>query len=134
MLAPAVRAVTRSAPTGGMLVVLSDLWVVDDLYAALGLAPAPRWQVLVLHVLSRAELSPALEGSIRLVDAESGDAITMVADADLMDQYRLALNAHLERLRTAVARRGASYALVPADWPLERAVIPYLQRRMVLGS
>jgi hypothetical protein len=29
--------------------------------------------------------------------------------------------------------RGATYAMLPADWPMEQAVLPFLQRRGVLA-
>ncbi len=133
-LGPEVLRVVRGSPVGGLLVLVSDLWVVDDLEAALSRAPPPRWEVLVLQLLGRDELAPTLEGALELVDSETGDVLTLVVDEDVRAAYRVALNARLERMRRIVARHGASYALLPADWSLERAVIPFLQRRMVVNS
>jgi len=130
---PALRDTARQASLGGLAVVISDLWVADDLDAALAQAPAPRWETLVLHVLDRSELSPSIEGPVQLVDAESGADIVLVVDDAVRAEYRAFLNARLERLRAIAGARGATYALVPADWPLEQAVIPYLQRRGVVG-
>lgn len=132
-LAPAVRRATRHGGAGGLVVVISDLWLADDLETALAAAPPPRWDVLVLHVLDRAEISPGIDGPVELVDAESGARLVVTVDDALRAAYRAALNARLEQVRAAAGRHGAAYALVPADWPLERAVIPYLQRRSILA-
>lgn len=132
-LAPAMRAATRIGGSGGLVVVVSDLWLVDDLDVALALAPPPRWEVLVLQILDRAEISPGLSGPVELVDAESGERRVLAVDDGVRTRYRAALNERLERLRRLAGSRGATYALIPADWPLERAVIPFLQRRAVLG-
>jgi len=132
-IAPAVRAAVRPSAIGGLVVVISDLWVVDDLDAALALAPPPRWDVLVLNVLDRSEISPVMDGAVELIDVESGADHRLLVDEPLRTAYRAALNARLERVRRLVTGRGATFALLPADWPLEQAVIPYLQRRAVLA-
>lgn len=133
-LTPALRAAVRGASQGGLVVVISDLWLVDDLDAALALARPPRWDALVLHVLDRAELNPDIDGPVELIDAESGADHRLRVDDALRAQYRAALNARLERLLRLAGGRGATYALLPSDWPLEQAVIPYLQRRAVLAG
>lgn len=133
-LEPLMAQVARRAGTGGLLVLISDLWLVDDLDAALARVPGPRWELLVLQLLGRSELDPQARGPVELVDAESGERRRLLLDDALRASYRAALGARLERLRRVVGGRGGSHALLPADWSLERAVIPYLQRRGVLGS
>ena len=113
---------------------MSDLWLTDDLDAALALIGAPRWDLLVLQVLARGELEPTLDGAVELVDAESDVRLPLVVDASLRADYRRALTARLERVRALTVGLGGQHALVPADWPLEQAVIPYLQRRSLLAS
>jgi uncharacterized protein (DUF58 family) len=131
-LMPVVRSVARAAPAGGLLVLISDLWVADDLDAALRLVPPPRWEVLVLQILGRRELDPDLAGAFELRDSESGATLTVMIDDGVRADYRRALGERLERLRGLAAARGATLAVLPADWPLEQAVVPYLQRRAVL--
>ncbi len=133
-LGHAVQEVTRNRAAGGLLVLVSDLWFADDLEEALGHAPSPRWEVLVLQVLAREELSPSVTGSLELLDAETGERLTIVVDDEVRSEYRYLLNSRLERVRRVTSRKGASYALIPGDWRLERAVIPYLQRLSVLTS
>ena len=132
-VAPSLARLVRMAPVGGRLVLVSDLWVADDLEMALAMVPPPRWEVLVLQVLGRGELEPELAGLVELVDSETGERTDLLVDENLRAAYRSALNARLERLRTLLGARGAEHALLPADWPLEQAVVPYLQRRSLIS-
>jgi len=131
-LAPATTAVARAAPAGGLAVVVSDLWLVDDLEDAFAALPAPRWDVVVLHVLARPEMEPELGGAVEIVDAEGAGAIELVVDQDVREAYRAGVRARVERVRRAAGRHGAAYAFLPSEWPLERAVLPFLRRRALL--
>jgi uncharacterized protein (DUF58 family) len=133
-LAPVVRRVARAAPVGGLAVLVSDLWLADDLEVALAGLPAPRWEVLVLQVLDRAELEPDVEGALELVDVESGLGVTLRVDEVVREAYRRQLCERVERTHRVAAARGAAYVLLPADWSLERAIVPALQRRAILVS
>lgn len=131
-LATAVRAVTGGV-AGGALLIVSDLWRVDDLDAALRLAPRARWDRTVLQLLAPAELHPTPLGAVALVDSETGDHWTVALDAAVCDAYVAALRARLDGLATHCAGAGAAWSLVPSDWPLERAVLPLLQQRGIIG-
>ena len=130
---PAIGRLDARSATGGLLVLISDLWLEDDLELALARVPPPRWEVLVLHVLGATEMEPRLDGRVTLRDRESGREVSVVVDEALRGRYRRSLHARMERIRALVAARGAVYALVPASWSLEQAVIPYLQRRALLA-
>lgn len=132
-LGPTVEGLVRAAPAGGLVVLLSDLWLADDLDAILRLTPPPRWEMLLLQVLDRVELDPPHTGALNLTDSETGAALALFVDEGVRVAYRRALNGRLEILRGLATARGADHAVIPADWSLEQAVLPYLQRRAVLG-
>jgi uncharacterized protein (DUF58 family) len=133
-LAQAVTRYARMHERGGLLVICSDMLAApaDDLAEALRAVPAPRWQVLVLHLLDQQEVQPNLQGPLELEDSENGERLELVLDAETVAAYRREVAAWQAQLATACARRGATYARVMTDWPLERIVIPYLQARRVL--
>ncbi len=118
--------------SGGLAVVISDLWTVGDVERVLRLAQPPRWQVLLLHLLHPHELEPALRGEVELEDSEQGDYITLNADAATLGRYHERLNQWCGAIDRACQRRGASYARISTDMPVERAVIPFLRQRQVL--
>jgi uncharacterized protein (DUF58 family) len=129
----------RRHPRGGLMIIISDLldtagspdrlgeW--RSLTEALRFFPAPRWQVMVLHFLTQQEVDPVFEGDYDLLDAETGQSLPFHLDNTTLAQYRLRVKAWSSQVQTAAARRGAVYARVLAEWPLEKAVIPYLRQR-----
>jgi len=118
--------------TGGMLVLVSDLWAVNDIEHILRQVQPPRWQVLLLHILHRDEIQPPLSGEIELEDSELGETLPLTADANTIERYRQRLEQWCQALETACHRRGASYSRLITDMPLERGVIPFLRERQVL--
>jgi uncharacterized protein (DUF58 family) len=131
-IGPVLQTYTRPR-AGGVLVLISDLWAVGDIEHVLRMVQPPRWQLVVLHLLHREELQPPLTGEIELEDSEDGDRLSISADAATLDRYHARLSQWCGALETACLRRGASYARISTDMPLERAVIPYLRTRQVLG-
>lgn len=127
-LSPAVRAAVSDA-SGGALIVISDLWRADDLDRALTFAPRARWDRSLLQVLDPSEIRPSADGPVALVDSETGERLALQIDDALRDAYVAALRTRLDRLAARCAAAGAGWALLSADWPLERAVLPYLQLR-----
>jgi uncharacterized protein (DUF58 family) len=116
----------------GVVVLISDLLdpsadrVIRDL-AATGS------DLIVLHVLSPDELDPAIEGDLRLVDAETGDGIDVTVDLATVDAYKARLAAWKDGLADLCAKRRVSYVDLPTDVPLADLVFAELRRRRVLG-
>jgi uncharacterized protein (DUF58 family) len=116
----------------GVIVLISDLLdaaadrVIRDL-AATGS------DLIVLHVLSPAELDPDIEGDLRLVDVETGDGIDVTVDLATVDAYKARLAAWKDELGALCARRRASYVDLSSDVQLTELVFAELRRRRVLG-
>jgi uncharacterized protein (DUF58 family) len=120
--------------TGGLLIVLSDLYAAGDLDQLLRSIGRPRWQVLLLHILHPHEIDPPLRGELELEDSESDDHLPLHIDTATIDRYRQRLNQWCGAIETACGRRGASYARLTTDMPIERAVIPFLRERQLLNG
>ncbi len=131
-IGPALDLVRREEGRGGLLVVISDLWLEDDLDASIASLSAPRWETHIVQILATEELEPTLTGRIALVDIESGESLEIVIDEAALTAYTSNLRQRLDHVSAACALRGASHALVGADWPLERVVMPLLRRRALL--
>ena len=138
-LVKSMAGYARSHAQGGFLIIISDLldtavpagtngeW--EELAEGLRYFPAPRWQVLVLHLLSEEELHPTLEGDFDLQDLETGQSLPFHLEESVLAQYRLRVRRWCGELQSACARRAATYARITAEWPFEQAVIPYLRQR-----
>jgi uncharacterized protein (DUF58 family) len=116
----------------GVVVLLSDLLdpaadrVIRDL-AATGS------ELVILHVLSPDEIDPALEGDLRLIDAETGEAVDVTADLGTLDAYRTRLAAWKAGLAELAAKRRASYVDLSSDMNLADLMFAELRRRRVIG-
>lgn len=133
-LAESVRRHARQHRRGGYAILISDLADVEDLEAALAPLRPPTWQVLVLHLLHPAELDPTLRGEIELHDAETGQRVNYDLTPEALDRYRAHAAEWCAAVQRACAALGAGYARVLADWPIERAVLPYLRQRRVVDQ
>ncbi|MGH2522453.1 MAG: DUF58 domain-containing protein, partial [Anaerolineales bacterium] len=131
-LASAIRRVGARQSRGGLAVLISDLLGVSGLEEVLDHFPLPKWQVLVLHLLHPAEINPMVRGEIELEDVETGARANYDLTPAVLDQYSAHVQTWCESIERACAEASAAYARVLADWPIEQAVLPYLQRRQVV--
>jgi uncharacterized protein (DUF58 family) len=123
----------RRYQQGGLLVLCSDLLAAEGLAEGLQLLTPPRWQVLVAHLLDPRELRPDLHGPLELEDSESGQRLQLTLDTETLAAYRRNLTRWQEQIAATCARRGATYAQILTNWPLERKVVPYLRARRLLS-
>ena len=128
----------RRHPHGGLLILISDLldtaatdttqeW--EELAEGLSYFPAPRWQVLVLHLLSEQEYQPTFDGDYDFRDMETGESLPFHLNQTTLTQYRLRVKTWCTQLQSACAKRAATYARILAESPLEQSIIPYLRQR-----
>ena len=121
-LAQAVDAVIRRSARPGLLVVLSDFLDGGAVLSSLGRARAAGHDVALVHVVAPEEESPALEGDLALVDAETGDEIDFTADAAALDAYVRRYLGLCEELAAHAKKHGARYVRVRTNDALEGAV------------
>lgn len=117
---------------GGMLILLSDLLTDAGLDEGLRALPPPRWQVVILHVIDPREMQPDLQGAMELHDSETGERLALSLDETMLKAYRQKLHTWQEQIAATSARRGATYARILTDWPLEKNIVPYLRTRRLL--
>ncbi len=94
----------------GYAVVLSDFFDQNDIEPAVTNLLRRGWQVLLVHILSSEEIDPHLDGSVVLVDAESGHRVVIEADT-IRDRYQERLQQFRDKLASMVSF-GAHYVPV----------------------
>ena len=131
-LVAAARHAAAQLHGRGVVVLLSDLLDPNADRIIRELA-ATGSELIVLHILSPDELDPALEGDLRLVDAETGEKVDITADLATIDQYRDRLTAWKADFADLAAKRRASYVDLSSDVNLAELMFAELRRRRVLG-
>ena len=131
-LVTAARHAAAQLHGRGVLVLISDLLdpAADRVIRELA---ATGSELIVLHVLSPDELDPQLDGDVRLVDAETGEAVDVTVDVATVDAYRSRLAAWQQGFADLAARRRATYVQVPSDAAIADLVFAELRRRRVVG-
>lgn len=131
-----LRAVASARRGRGVMVVMSDFLVRENLRTALNYLSGGGHDVYLLQVLSPGEIDPSKEevvGDLRLSDIETGQASEVTVSAALVKRYRQRLAALTESLRIAAAARGMAHAVVPSDTDLSALLLDYLRTRGLVG-
>lgn len=113
----------------GLAVLISDLYdQPEEIVEAVARVRRARHDVLVFHLLDRAERFLEGRGTYEFRDLETGE--TILADTD---RIRRAYVESLERscayFRRELERTGADYAELDTSEPLDKALAIYLRRR-----
>ncbi|MGH9309286.1 MAG: DUF58 domain-containing protein [Vicinamibacterales bacterium] len=113
----------------GVLVLVSDLYEEPD--AVLEAIAPLRFRghdMIVFHLLDRAELDFEYADPSAFEDLESGEQIPVVPEA-LGDQYRELVQAHISALTERFSANRVDYTLVNTSTPLDHALFGYLSAR-----
>lgn len=111
----------------GKAIVISDLLQpLGELESALACLRAANLDVLAIHVLGPAELSPPLGPAERLVDAESGREIDVRMDESSRAIYLDNLERHRREAKSLCHRSGVQYAFLDTARPVEEFVLTEL--------
>jgi uncharacterized protein (DUF58 family) len=145
-LAQSLTKYARGHSEGGLLILISDLLDTvasptladqeghggEELAEGLRHLTLPRWQVLIMHLLTTEEMNPSIEGDFDFEDIETSDNLPFYVDQHTLSQYRLRVRRWCSALETICTRQGTTYSRIMAEWPLEHKVMPYLRQRGVL--
>jgi uncharacterized protein (DUF58 family) len=113
----------------GILVLISDLYEEPETVLE-ALAPL-RFRgndLIVFHLLDRAELEFGFTDASSFEDVESGEQLPVVPDA-LREQYVSLVRAHVAALTAKFSEARIDYALLDTSQPLDHALFRYLSTR-----
>jgi uncharacterized protein (DUF58 family) len=131
-LAAAVQRFAHANLPSGLALLLTD--GLDEAFPdALRALGSRRHEVVLLHILSEVELDPDLEGDLKLIDAETGEAIEITATSGVLQEYQRRLKAHIEAIQTACRRIGGIYIQVRNDRAPQDVIVRELYAQGVLS-
>ncbi len=113
----------------GILAVISDFYEeVESVVDALRLVRGRGHDVVVFHVLDRAELEFPFEDASSFEDLETGDQIPVVPKS-LREGYKTLVAHHVAELERRVSADRIDYVLLDTSEPLDHALFRYLTIR-----
>jgi uncharacterized protein (DUF58 family) len=116
---------------GGLVVLFSDL-LSPTWEKALARLAGRSAEVVVMHTLSPQELRPTLGGDVRLIDRESGAAVSVTLNNDAIRLYGQRLADWQRTIESFCARHGMAYVPVDTAVSIEGVVFDVLRRRGVV--
>jgi uncharacterized protein (DUF58 family) len=131
-LARAADAALAHATGGQLLVILSD-WMVGGIEEALRRFAAARLEVVGVQVIAPEERSPRgiSDGPVRVIDAESGEAMVVALDDDGVQHYHAAFDGWQSELRDLVTQHGGRWLPTASDVGAADVVLRWRQEGFV---
>jgi uncharacterized protein (DUF58 family) len=117
-----VRQFLSNYPQRGLVVVLSDFLDDADCFKPLQYIADFGHEILLMQIWGEEDRTPADEGELELVDAETGTNIKMTIDDNARAEYTRGFDEYQKQLRALALRNGGRFASVSTHQPLEDAV------------
>ncbi len=113
----------------GMVVLVSDLLApVEQLKKQLGLFAVQGHEVVLFHVMDRAEIDFTFAEAAQFQDIEGGSEL-FVNPAAARDSYLRKLNEHLKAVRRVCDEHRVDYRFAPTDGALDTLLLEWLVSR-----
>lgn len=103
----------------GISVVITDGLLQEGLEEGLKYLKYKNQDVFLCLLLSREELSPSLNGALKLVDSETGETVEVTVSGALLKKYEESLKQHLAKIGEMCRKWGVHYAMLPSDMPVD---------------
>jgi uncharacterized protein (DUF58 family) len=124
----ALRAFALHARSPGLVILISDLLGGADAQAGIEALRHGGHDVVVIQLLAEAEIDPQLDGMLRLVDGETGEALDATVDEDVRRRYRRRLDQYLRQIEIFCRRHGLEYLRVSTAIAFEDIMLKYLRQ------
>ncbi|MBS0261068.1 MAG: DUF58 domain-containing protein [Planctomycetes bacterium] len=127
-----LHEVAELMPRRGLVVLISDLYFeTGNVFTALDHFRHFGHDVLLFHVLAPLERNMPVDGAVKLIDAETGEALETMAH-EIRDSFASAVGDWLHELQTSCQARDIDYLTLITNQPLEGALFDYCARRALL--
>jgi len=90
-----------------------------------------QFELHLIHLLSSEELSPSLEGEIRLEDSETGEAKEVTVNAQILEKYQNKLKEFCQNLHSFCMTNGITYNRAITNIPVEDFVLKDLRHFLI---
>jgi uncharacterized protein (DUF58 family) len=130
-LGAAALAFLSRRPQRGVVVILSDGFDPEGAGRALGLLRAGSHEPFFLHVASPDDVELARGAELDLVDAETGEVVSVMADRAAVAAHDRCFREFVHEIERHAARHECGYAFARTDVPFEELVLELCRRRVI---
>ncbi|MCL2325334.1 MAG: DUF58 domain-containing protein [Proteobacteria bacterium] len=119
----AFRRFSDSSRRRGLAVVLSDFYNPGGFENALNFLHYQQFETYAVHIEDPAERNISARGDVSLVDAETGEALTLTMTPGILTQYARAYDAQCRQIESYCVKRHMLYFRTPVDLPFDEIVL-----------
>ena len=131
-LARAIAALPRQRGAGiGLL--FTDFLYPDGAEAALKRLLSRNLELHAFHVMAPWELRPELEGDLTLIDAETGEQVSVSLGERALDRYEAEVRAFSDEVAETCRRLGVTYTRLLTSVPVDEVILRTLRDQGVLS-
>lgn len=131
-ISAALHAYSAQGSAPGLAVLISDLLDPGGASAGLLALRSRGYDVVVVHLLSRDDLDPPLDGELEIVDSETRGVIAVSVDAAAVEAYRRRARRWVEEQKHLCRSLGAPYLQMTSGEAVEEVVFHRLRALRVL--
>lgn len=107
----------------GVSIILSDLFVDDNLEEVIKFLAYNKQQIFILHILSSEEITPTIDGRFKLVDSETGQEKNLIMTPNLLKKYNERLEKYTSNINNICNKYGASYLKINSSDAVEKIIL-----------
>jgi uncharacterized protein (DUF58 family) len=124
-----LHEIAELMPRRGLVAVISDLYFdIPDLLSALDHFRHYGHDVLVFHVLAPLERKMPVDGAVKLVDVETGEALETMAH-EIRESFTAKVGQWLDEVHLGCMARDIDHVSLITDEPLDKALMDYCVTR-----
>ncbi len=112
----------------GLAVVISDMLDSSTYERGLLALLYRKFDVVLVQILDREEISPSAGGTVRLTDMEDGRVMKLTIDRPLLAAYRSTVGRYLTGIEEFCLKTGIEYLRTSTVVPFEDLVLKYLRQ------
>lgn len=118
---------SRNIKGRGCSVIISDFLDPEGIEPLLRYLKYKKQQIVLVQILAREELDVTKEGSLNLIDSETGDIVRVTVNRKMIAAYEAELEKLKYRLSALAKRYEAGYMLAAADDSIEKVLFEGMQ-------
>lgn len=106
----------------GVSILISDFFHKESLEESIRYLVYKKQKVILIHVLSKEELYPTLNGNLNLLDSESDESVRVNLNPSILNIYERELLTFKEDINSIATKYGATYVPISSEDSIEKIV------------
>lgn len=119
----------------GVSIVVSDFLNnggLENLEEGLKYLAFKKQQIILIQVLSKEDMEPAIDEEVTLIDSETREEVKMTLNYKVIEEYKKALKTYNNNLKNMAKKYGAKIVFVRSDESLEKVILDKFTRNNVV--